>query len=439
MSNLPSSSNSPTPSTTPLPSGAPISASPSPTASSSPVVAGGTLAVTLSLPMPAATGADALAAMLGLITTAWLGLPAATPGSITTFYDASTFPPAPLGFTFTLMLPLATAQGLVASYASSTQGSGAFNLRILQADAAAAPSAASALAVQLSATVAAMSSDGSLTTAVASSGLAPSLGYDSSESLMAGLVVPPVAVAEVASASPSPWPSGGAANLTAQLTLAGLPPAAFDTSTGLLLATSVASLSSALAAAAASTACPTCSATILALVDAARPQVAYFVLGASAAGGNLRSLQSSLPLPLPQGGLLLSYRMSGPASAIARLAAAGLPPAFAATLAASVQGATGWGVSVALIPAVASASAEGSGAAAAAGPSILVAAVGGAVGGVVVVLLLVAGYFVCARSRSKVHGAVSKDAGAALAQSSNTPSNDPVMPDPSSPEPRATV
>ena len=40
--------------------------------------------------------------MLALITTAWLRLPAATPGSVTTFYDATTFPPAPQGFTFTL-------------------------------------------------------------------------------------------------------------------------------------------------------------------------------------------------------------------------------------------------------------------------------------------------------------------------------------------------
>jgi hypothetical protein len=288
------------------------------------------------------------------------------------------------------MLPLATAQGLVASYASSTQGSGAFNLRILQADAAAAPSAASALAVQLSATVAAMSSDGSLTTAVASSGLAPSLGYDSSESLMAGLVVPPVAVAEVASASPSPWPSGGAGSLAAQLTLAGLPPAAYDASTGLLLAATVATLANALAAGVASSAfaCASCSASLTGLVDAARPQVAYFALGSGGAAAALRSLQALAP---PQGALLLSYRVSGPASAIAGLAAAGgPPPAFAAAVAASVQGATGWAVSVALFPAASAGSGSGSGSSSGSSSSgsVVGAAVGGAVGGLALLLLL---------------------------------------------------
>ena len=190
------------------------------------------------------------------------------------------------------------------------------------------------------------------------------------------------------------------ANFTGQLTLGGLPATAYNSSTGLLLASSVASLSSALSAAATGT-CPSCFAAILlSLVDAARPQAVYFSLGGTSVTG--RSLQSQLPLALPQGPLLLSYLITGPPTAIASLAATGPQPAFAASIASNLQSSTGWAVSVALVP-TASASAGSSTPVPAAGSDVNVigAAVGGAVGGLVLLLLLFAAYYYFYRARSR--------------------------------------
>lgn len=198
------------------------------------------------------------------------------------------------------------------------------------------------------------------------------------------------------------------ANVTGQLTLGGLPATAYNSSTGLLLPTSAASLSSALAAAASGT-CPSCfAAVLLSLVDAAKPQTVYYTRGGGGGASTPgRRLQAQLPpLALPQGPLLLSYLITGPPTAIATLAATGPQPAFAASMAANVRSTSGWGavsVEVFVPSATGSAAAAAAAGATSAGSDTVTigAAVGGAVGGLALLLLLFAAYHYLYRMRSR--------------------------------------
>ena len=346
-------------------------------------MAGRSLKVALSLPMPATTGADALAAMLELITVTWLRLDSTTTSVISPFMDFGFFPPVQQGFTFTLMVPLDAAASLVNTYSTSAAGSRL--LRGLQANTATVSATpvvvfteAERLAKALSDTVTAMSTDGSLTTAVASSGLATSLGYDSTDSLMAGLVVPPVIVAQVPSASPSPWPSGSSVRIESTMAIGGLPAAAYDSATGLLQATSVAQLSAALSRTVAQGGCTSCIAAITSLTNAA-DQSSLFTFSRTAA----------LSRRLAPASVLVGFEIRGPATALATFSAAvsAAPDLFATAMATNVQAETGWTVGVVLDPKASTPPP----------PSIVGAAVGGAIGGVVALLIL---YFLYSRQGS---------------------------------------
>ncbi len=340
------------------------------------------LKVALSLPMPLTTGAEALAAMLELITVTWLRLPASTTSAISPFMDFGFFPPVQQGFTFTLMVPLENAQDLISAYAPTVAGS---RLRrglqattaIVSATPSPALSAAARLAAALSDTVAAMSTDGSLATAVASSGLATSLGYDSTDSLMAGLVVPPVIVAEKPSASPSPWPSGTPVKIERTMAIGGLPAAAYD-ATGLLQATSVAQLSAALSRTVALGGCTSCIATITSLTNAA-DQSSLFTFSRTAA----------MSRRLAPASVLVGFEISGPATSFTTFAATTTPEFFATTMSGQVLALTGWTVGVVLDPKASTPPP----------PSIVGAAVGGAIGGVVALLIL---YFLYSRQGTTV-------------------------------------
>ena len=398
MSNLPSGSDSPTPSSTNSAPGATPSPTPSPTASSSAIAPNSIIATVLNISMANTTSPDALLATMSLLLQ-WLALPATTAGSWAPYFDDTTTPPSPLGFSFTLLVPKDAAASLVNSYTAATaDAGGSLRQRLLQSTAS-----SQEVADSLTATVTAMSMDGSLAVAVAQSGLAASLGYDSTDSLVGALTVAPAAIAVAAPPTPSPSPSparpGAGATpppspLEAGFLLTGLPDSLFAPN-GTLLPSTLAALSSALAQAfSASTGCGSqCTTTIVRVLNVATGVVLFQAPGYAAAR---RQLQSLAPA-----GIAVAFTATGPPALLAALSAAAPPAAFVTSLTTALQGSGGGWVSVqASIPTPPS---TGSGGGPASGPPIGAIA-GGAGGGGVLLLAALAYYLWCVRGKGKAGG-----------------------------------
>jgi hypothetical protein len=141
------------------------------------------VALTINLPMPPAADDSALEDFKVLLVS-WIGLPANTTALYrrTAGGDGSSC-------AFTFLVPNAVAiQALAgADIAQPAPAGGAFARALAPGDAAAVTA--------LDTLVAAKLSDGSLALAVAQSGLATSLGYDSPESLVNAIAVQPAGVA----------------------------------------------------------------------------------------------------------------------------------------------------------------------------------------------------------------------------------------------------
>ena len=178
-SNRASPTRSPTPSLPPLPSGNTLSGSPSlsstPTAPTAPIVVARVV-----LTLPRAVGNSILQSVLALLL-AWLSLQPDTPAAITGAPGAG----GAVAYTFALRISLTG--------------------RLLQGGVG-----------SIDALLTSKLGDGSLVAIIAESGLAPSLGYDSADSLMGAVSAPPAELL-LPSATPSAAPPAGGGKAAAAL------------------------------------------------------------------------------------------------------------------------------------------------------------------------------------------------------------------------------